>query len=235
MQHTPRPTVVVTLLGAELAAVAALQRLGRVAGFALPHHGVAQWALHASTEDLFAVAARLLALGLDWWLLAATVLSIARRIVPGLRRVPTLDSFTPALLRRTLDRALAVGLGASLGLASLHPAGAAVSRRDEPVVRSPSAATTSARPATDDVVVRAAPHASAPAHSRPVPPRSDDFVIVRAGDNLWMIARRAVGDRDTEVVPYWHRVIAANAATLRSHDPNLIFPGERIALPPASG
>ena len=26
--------------------------------------------------------------------------------------------------------------------------------------------------------------------------------------------------------------VAANAATLRSHDPNLIFPGERIVLPP---
>ena len=36
-----------------------------------------------------------------------------------------------------------------------------------------------------------------------------------------------------EITPYWRRVIVANAGGLRSHDPNLIYPGERIVLPPA--
>ena len=62
-------------------------------------------------------------------------------------------------------------------------------------------------------------------------------MIVRAGDNLWTIARAAL-QRDGRsagtdaIVPFWQKVIAANAASLRSRDPNLIFPGERIALPP---
>src|SRR4029079_12452095 len=64
----------------------------------------------------------------------------------------------------------------------------------------------------------------------PAPPH---LVVVRAGDNLWVIAQRELrrGAPPAEIVPYWKRVIAANAATLRSHDPNLIFPGERIVLP----
>ena len=63
-------------------------------------------------------------------------------------------------------------------------------------------------------------------------------VVVRAGDNLWVIAqpRRNTATTDAarprvEIAPYWRRVIAANAAALRSHDPNLIFPGERVVLP----
>jgi nucleoid-associated protein YgaU len=63
--------------------------------------------------------------------------------------------------------------------------------------------------------------------------------VVRAGDNLWVIARRALeGDGQAagplEVARYWRRVVAVNAAALRSHDPDLIFPGERILLPPRS-
>jgi hypothetical protein len=65
---------------------------------------------------------------------------------------------------------------------------------------------------------------------------------VRAGDNLWLIAARALRAAGrsgapsdiapADIVPYWHRVVAANVATLRSHDANLIFPGERVVLPP---
>jgi hypothetical protein len=54
------------------------------------------------------------------------------------------------------------------------------------------------------------------------------------GDNLWTIAAahlRAHGSLDG-VAPYWRQVIAANRATLRSGDPNLIFPGEIVTLPP---
>jgi len=62
--------------------------------------------------------------------------------------------------------------------------------------------------------------------------------VVRAGDNLWSIARaevvRATGDArpgDAIIAAYWQRVIALNRATLRSGNPSLIFPGEIVALP----
>ena len=61
---------------------------------------------------------------------------------------------------------------------------------------------------------------------------------VVAGDNLWRIAAttlsRAIGREptDAEVVPYWREVCALNRSTLRSRDPDLIFPGELVALAP---
>jgi nucleoid-associated protein YgaU len=35
-----------------------------------------------------------------------------------------------------------------------------------------------------------------------------------------------------EVAEYWRKVIDANRDRLRSGDPNLIYPGEEIILPP---
>jgi hypothetical protein len=53
-----------------------------------------------------------------------------------------------------------------------------------------------------------------------------------AGDNLWSIAAAHIGARRAaDVVPYWRQVVDANRSTLRSGDPNLIFPGELVALP----
>jgi nucleoid-associated protein YgaU len=63
-------------------------------------------------------------------------------------------------------------------------------------------------------------------------------VVVRPGDNLWLIARteliRSTGayPSDGAVARYWRAVIDANRTTLRSGDPSLIFPGEIVALPP---
>jgi nucleoid-associated protein YgaU len=76
-----------------------------------------------------------------------------------------------------------------------------------------------------------APRASG-APTPPTPSGPPRTVVVGPGDNLWLIARRALGsDRPGTVAPYWRTLIAANVATLRSHDANLIFPGERLVLP----
>jgi len=67
---------------------------------------------------------------------------------------------------------------------------------------------------------------------------------VTTGENLWSISRdrlaavtgRHPGDlSDHEIATYWLRVIEANQSHLRSHDPNLIFPGEIIHLPAVGG
>jgi hypothetical protein len=64
---------------------------------------------------------------------------------------------------------------------------------------------------------------------------------VGEGDNLWTIARdhlarvtrRRAGDlAEREIARYWLDVVDANRAGLRSGDPDLIFPGEMIKLPP---
>jgi nucleoid-associated protein YgaU len=82
------------------------------------------------------------------------------------------------------------------------------------------------------------PPSPAPPTTSPSPTATAVHVVV-AGDNLWRIASaRLAGERgfvpsDADVAPYWSRVIDANRATLRSGDPNLIFPGELVDLPPA--
>jgi hypothetical protein len=64
------------------------------------------------------------------------------------------------------------------------------------------------------------------------------------GDNLWTIARdhlaavtnrRASDLSDHEIASYWLRVIAVNRSSLRSGNPDLIFPDELIMLPPVRG
>lgn len=66
-------------------------------------------------------------------------------------------------------------------------------------------------------------------------PRSS--VVVEPGDHLWKISEAHLSEQlhreaeDPEIWPYWREVIAANVAGLRSGDPDLIFPGEVIALP----
>ncbi len=65
-------------------------------------------------------------------------------------------------------------------------------------------------------------------------------VVVARGDHLWKISERHLQTlmgrevHGTEVSPYWRRVIEANRGRLRSGDPNLIYPGEVVSLPPFS-
>jgi nucleoid-associated protein YgaU len=83
------------------------------------------------------------------------------------------------------------------------------------------------------------PVAAAPAQPAPETRVQASHVVV-AGENLWTIARdhlaeaRGGADEPTtrEVAAYWLRVVEANRNRLRSGDPDLIYPGERIVLPP---
>ena len=67
-------------------------------------------------------------------------------------------------------------------------------------------------------------------------------VVVASGDTLWdlsatALARATARERATlgndEIARYWKVVCAANHATVRSGDVNLIYPGEVIVLPSA--
>lgn len=61
-------------------------------------------------------------------------------------------------------------------------------------------------------------------------------VVVEPGDHLWKISEQHLGESgSTEVAPYWRRVVVLNEPTLRSGDPDLIYPGETIRLPPING
>lgn len=70
-----------------------------------------------------------------------------------------------------------------------------------------------------------------------VPPAT---VVVESGDHIWKISKESLGGsldrepRDEEVHPYWLETIEINLDSLRSGDPDLIYPGEELLLPGAS-
>jgi hypothetical protein len=79
-----------------------------------------------------------------------------------------------------------------------------------------------------------------PGRARAPEAASDTHEVV-PGDNLWDIAaahlaeatgRPAEALTDGEIASYWVRLMAANEGRLRSGNPNLIFPGERVICPP---
>ncbi|AXH95821.1 LysM peptidoglycan-binding domain-containing protein [Ornithinimicrobium avium] len=74
---------------------------------------------------------------------------------------------------------------------------------------------------------------TAPGASRPA---ADEVVVVHAGDTLWDIAARALGERatDQDVAEAWPRWYAANRATI-GEDPDLIRPGQQLVAPTEEG
>jgi hypothetical protein len=81
-----------------------------------------------------------------------------------------------------------------------------------------------------------------PASATPPPsPIAGATHTVARGEHLWSIAAGHVATATgkpradvapADVAPYWRRVVAVNRPRLRSGDPNLVFPGEVVELPP---
>ena len=75
---------------------------------------------------------------------------------------------------------------------------------------------------------------AAPGSSPAVP--STNYTV-QSGDNLWAIAEQHLAAEQGSSPAaaahsaYWRRLVTANQPTLRSGDPNLIYPGEIITLP----
>ena len=68
--------------------------------------------------------------------------------------------------------------------------------------------------------------------------QSTSTYTVVPGDNFWAIAKAQVAAKtgqepsEAEVASYWVKLIDANRSSIRSGDPDLIFPGEVFTLPP---
>ncbi len=189
-------------------------------------------ALSASTlqrgDDLARGVAWLVAIAAGAYL-AVVAGMCAVALAAGRPRVAArLARHTP-VVRRIVELAVA---SSWLALSTM-PAASALNRprspivHDVPVVRAPVP--------VGQAVTHTAPTRSRTRPAAPAPPR---IHLVRAGDNLWLIAREtlvAAGHRsptDIEIAHYWRAVITQNRATLRSRDPSLIYPGEIVTLPP---
>jgi len=79
--------------------------------------------------------------------------------------------------------------------------------------------------------------ATGPAHEDPISavvhPHARRTVVVRAGDCLWRLAAADLPDRASaaRVTARWHAIHRLNAEVI-GPDPDLIRPGQRLALPP---
>ena len=68
--------------------------------------------------------------------------------------------------------------------------------------------------------------------------RAAEIHIVRDDDNLWSIAVAHLetsgisNPTESIVAAYWMEILSANLGSIGSGDPDLIFPGETVALPP---
>ena len=236
----------------EAGSLPALWALGSVPFLTTPGLHLAAWRLwlvRVPPADALAASARLVATGCAGWLLATTAFYGFAR----LSRLPLLlraaGWTTPLPLRHLVDRALALSLGASL-IGATAALAATPPPPPSPVVHEVGASSAPglvfpAGIAAVPVPVPSLPPASAPPTVRDSVPTTDRQHVVVAGDNLWNISAAELGrgsakppgfspgPTDAQIAPYWETVVRTNRHRLRSGDPNLIFPGESIELPPA--
>jgi hypothetical protein len=181
------------------------------------------WSSEASLELALGTMVRLIGLVAGYWLLASTVVYLMIRVlrVPGRR----IDWATLPMVRRLADRittrSLVRVLAAPLPLLDLVTPGylpipANDTQPQTPVGEAPVVVTPFVVTQPDEAIE----------------------VIVVSGDNMWTLAESRLHDvmgrppTDAETGPYWRRVVQANRDRIRSGDPDLIFPGEVLILPP---
>lgn len=247
MDGTRRFPGLTVLLAGEVAVVSLLHRLGGLPWLRVGWDDPGRWLATVPPEDAVMAALRLVALAGAYWLLVTTVgylVARATRLPAALRAV---QWATLPAVRRVADGAVAAVLvGSSMTLGAM-PVGA--------VAVPPAAVPAPAVPAPDGVVLppaltkpdavsggperaAAGPAAGDPAPDSDAPPSATATPdpathMVVAGDNLWAIAAAdlAAPASPAEIHARWRAVIEANRHRLRSGDPDLIFPGERILLP----
>ena len=165
-------------------------------------------------------------------LVAAISIEVLRRAGVGGRIVGHLDRIVPTPARR-----IAAGL-LGLSVALVGPTNPAFAT-EAPVSDwlAGTVTTTTTRPVVteDSLIQRGAPASSVEPLAPPTgaTPISVDQTVVAAGDCLWAIAARRLGaDADNPAIDAaWRAIYALNRDAI-GDDPNLIFPGLQLALPP---
>ncbi|MDJ0664786.1 MAG: LysM peptidoglycan-binding domain-containing protein [Acidimicrobiia bacterium] len=223
-----------------------LHQLGGVAGLAVDWSRPAKWVTASSPELAIGALLRQLGLIVGYWVLTGTALYLSARMFNV--AVPRAPFVVLPVIRRLVDRAVAASLAVSLLGSPLIPAAAAeppvVFEASDDGIPVPHVRVVELPPA-DPVdppgppAVVAAPvqQPSQPvARQGPAVATATTYVVVK-GDNLWNIAAAylelSAGSalNADHIGEYWRRVIEQNQTTLRSGDPNLIYPGEMIVLP----
>lgn len=233
------------VLASTCGAVLALHRLGELPWLQVRWGDLSGWLGTVPAEDAVMAALRLVALAAAYWLLATTTVYVLARASRLPAAVAAVQWATLPALRRLADRAVAVALTGSAALVA--PSGVALAAMGDAGIIAPPAVTSPAALPADPPAAPSAPAGleappDPPPPPPPDPPPAADLAppgapavrIVAPGDNLWAIAAAQAGEDASlvEIHAYWQALVEANRERLRSGDPDLIHPGERLVLPP---
>jgi hypothetical protein len=189
------------------------------------------WLRATTAENALVEVGRVVVLVAVGWMVLATVLAIAARvldIVLGTRRCfAAVSRLLPAFLVTMVAAAIVTGAPVLAQPRSpVAPLGPVRDGRAAPTI-----ATVALPPApavvTPVVTPVATPVAAAPAVSPAVSP----VHVVAPGESLWSIARDRAGTEPAARSAYWRALCDANRGALPSGDVNLIHPGETVVLP----
>ncbi len=252
-----RGAALLGLVAFEIGAIVLLHQLGSQRWMTIPWGDIPTWLEVASREDVVAAVIRSIALVLSYWIAASTGLYTLARLsrVPRVVRAAAWATLPP--IRRIIDRTIAVTVTTAALVSPLAPAvasdgvGVPAPPSTEPVIFQISERgvptpvnVPSMSPADSEPTVIVPPGVGDAGYTPAPAGRVGDVVInesayeVVSGDNLWSIScghlRASFPDREFDaaaIAVYWRQVMEVNTPTLRSGDPNLIFPGEQIVLP----
>lgn len=220
---------------------------------------LSDWAQDRDPVTITLVVFRLLVLAVAYHLAVTTAIGLAGRIMHLPSWITAAEAWTLPPLRSTWGRLAGLGLTATAALTSQLPAATAANRPtatvriiEAPPDRGPIGQATMRMadpgPSSGTATMHLVDEPSDPSSTddspigdfpTPVEPVSEvpeaTVHVVQPGDHLWAIADANLSDHlgrsptDAEVVPYWQRVIAANPQVA---DPDLIYPGQSIDVPP---
>ena len=249
-----RSLPLVAWVGALAAVLAGAIALGSTPALAAPPltrpGELGDWAAaRQPVEAAFAVL-RVVVVALACYLLFVTVLAVVLRLGRAGRLVTAFDVLTLPWVRLIVQGALGVGLvGATL--AAVGSAAADPSANPSRTFTAADARLAASAPehprAGDDLLVRLPDVESGPPTMQQVDepatvalaaPLAGE-VTLEAGDHLWSVADRALTDAwgrapsDDELAPFWEQVVEANRDRLPDPaNPDLVFPGEVVTVPP---
>lgn len=209
--------------------------------------GLRRWAVEQDPTTVAMVVVRLLSLAVGYHLLFTSLMAVLGQVLRTPRLVTIAEAMTLPMFRSTAGRLAGLAISASTFVGGVLPtAGAAPAL--EVTVAAPLPTSDNTGPTLIERV--AIPPTSAPgttettATIRAVVPSSvptaeatPTMHRVQPGDHLWAIAETTLeialgrAPTDAEVAPFWRLVIQANPDLV---DPDLIFPGQVLVVPPAS-
>lgn len=244
MRRLTRITRLAAVIGLEGAALIWLLQLGNLPWLRIDWSNLSIWLRVTPAEHALAAMVWLAALGCAIWLAVSTLLYLAA----GASRVPALIRsigwMTLPAIRKVSEGALA-----ALLVTSTIAAGPVRAQAPSPVVVVVDEGDALLPPGFvglgREMIEGAGPQAETRVPPLPTLPHEANppgvapvLVTVQTGDNLWALSRRHLTDlldrhpTNQEIAPYWRQVIAHNQPHLISGDPDLIYAGEVIEMPP---